>query len=306
MNLRTRAGAWGGALALTAGLAGILVAAPTPAAHAAAPTTAALATQHPAMRQALAIGDSSHWVATLQADLQILGYPSVGPVDGIFGPKTQAGVEAFQRENGLAVTGRTNEATWQDILAGFHLTPYLPHTGDRDDSGATTVAPTPKTSAPSSAAGQSQKTGDADGAAGTGSGAKSGTTSTGSGTGTTRNASGTPTSIDGYPVVAVYHMKATAYGPSLRDNYPFGPVDAFGQPLKTGMIAVDPSVIPLKSRVYVQGYTDSVLPTGGFLGRAMDTGGAIKGNRIDIFMNQNPQTVSNFGIEPVTVYVLGN
>lgn len=111
--------------------------------------------------------------------------------------------------------------------------------------------------------------------------------------------------IDGYPVIAVYQVRATAYGPSLKDNYPFGPVDAFGQPLQAGMIAVDPSLIPLKSRVYVKGYTDHNLPTGGFLGRAMDTGGAIKGHRIDIFMNASPQTVSNFGIEPVTVYVLG-
>ncbi len=100
-------------------------------------------------------------------------------------------------------------------------------------------------------------------------------------------------------------MQATAYGPSLQDNYPYGPVDAFGQPLKPGMVAVDPSLIPLKSYVYVKGYTDTHLPSGGFLGRAMDTGGAIKGHRVDIFMNANSQTVSNFGIEPVTVYVLG-
>lgn len=113
-----------------------------------------------------------------------------------------------------------------------------------------------------------------------------------------------PTMIAGHRVVAVYHMRATAYGPSLRDNYPYGPVDAFGQPLKPGMVAVDPSVIPLRSLVYVTGYTDPNLPAGGFLGQAMDTGGAIKGNRIDIFMNADAQTVSNFGIEPVTVYVL--
>ncbi len=117
--------------------------------------------------------------------------------------------------------------------------------------------------------------------------------------------SGKTKTIDGRPVIAVYHMRATAYGPSLKDNYPYGPVDAFGQPLARGMVAVDPRLIPLKSYVYVKGYTDPRLPQGGFLGRAMDTGGAIKGHRIDIFMNANSQTVSNFGIEPVTVYVLG-
>lgn len=111
--------------------------------------------------------------------------------------------------------------------------------------------------------------------------------------------------IDGRPVLKTYKMIATAYGPSLKNNYPYGPVDAFGQPLQAGMIAVDPSVIPLKSTVYVKGYQDAYLPSTGFVGHAMDTGGAIKGNRIDVFMNHNPQIVSNFGIQPVTVYLLG-
>lgn len=112
--------------------------------------------------------------------------------------------------------------------------------------------------------------------------------------------------IDGHPVLRVLHLIATAYGPSLKDNYPYGPVDYYGQPLQSGMVAVDPRVIPLKTPVYVQGYHDASLPQGGFLGRAMDTGGAIQGPRIDIYMNANPQTVSNFGVQPVTVYVLGN
>jgi 3D (Asp-Asp-Asp) domain-containing protein len=117
---------------------------------------------------------------------------------------------------------------------------------------------------------------------------------------------GTGQTIDGRPVLKVIHMIATAYGPSLQDNYPYGPVDAFGQPLQAGMVAVDPSIIPLHTYVWVTGYTDPNLPQGGFLGHAMDTGGAIQGNRMDIFMNANAETVSNFGIEPITVYVLGN
>lgn len=117
-------------------------------------------------------------------------------------------------------------------------------------------------------------------------------------------ASSNPKTIDGHKILHVYHMIATAYGPSLQDNYPYGPVDAFGKPLKPGMIAVDPSIIPLKSRVYVQGYHDAYLPHGGFAGRALDTGGAIKGMRIDIFMNAGAGTVSNFGVQPVTVDVL--
>ncbi len=67
---------------------------------------------------------------------------------------------------------------------------------------------------------------------------------------------------------------------------------------------MDPSIIPLKSQVYVKGYHDATLPKGGFAGQAMDTGGAIKGMRIDVFMNAGAGTVSNFGEQPVTVDVL--
>lgn len=134
----------------------------------------------------------------------------------------------------------------------------------------------------------------------------SGTTSPGSTPKSTQPVvNGSTKTIAGRPVIAVYHMKATAYGPSLKDNYPYGPTNYFGQPLSSGTVAVDPSVIPLKSTLYVTGYHDAYLPQGGFVGKALDTGGAIKGNRIDIFMNQGAGAVSNFGIQPVTVYVLG-
>ncbi len=219
--------------------------------------------QHPAMSQWLQMGSTGHWVMTLQADLRLLGYTSVGPVDGIFGPLTQGAVEQFQSDHGLTVNGISTPATWQAILTGLQVLV---------NSSASSTSPT----------------------------------GSGSTTGGSMSNPGSQKTIDGYPVIAVYHVKATAYGPSLQDNYPYGPVDAFGQPLEPGMVAVDPSLIPLKSRVYVTGYTDPNLPPGGFLGRAMDTGGAIKGYRIDVYMDANAQTVSNFGIEPVTVYVLGN
>lgn len=45
-------------------------------------------------------------------------------------------------------------------------------------------------------------------------------------------------------------------------------------------IAVDPSVIPLGSKVYVDGYGYAI---------AADTGGAIKGNRIDIYLNSSSE-----------------
>ena len=67
-------------------------------------------------------------------------------------------------------------------------------------------------------------------------------------------------------VVLVY----TATGINLRSN----------PNLK--VIAVDPSVIPLGSKVWVEGYGYAV---------AGDTGGAIKGNKIDLFMPTTDQGI---------------
>lgn len=59
-------------------------------------------------------------------------------------------------------------------------------------------------------------------------------------------------------------------------------------------IAVDPRVIPLGSRVYVEGYGYAI---------ASDTGSAIKGNIIDLFFNSQSEALS-WGRRAVTVYIL--
>lgn len=50
-----------------------------------------------------------------------------------------------------------------------------------------------------------------------------------------------------------------------------------------GTIAVDPRVIPLGSLVYVEGYGEAI---------AADTGGAIKGNIIDIFVDSHEEAIT--------------
>lgn len=59
-------------------------------------------------------------------------------------------------------------------------------------------------------------------------------------------------------------------------------------------IAVDPSFIPLGSKVYVEGYGYAI---------ASDTGGAIKGNIIDLFLNSSSECKS-WGRRPVTVLIV--
>jgi 3D (Asp-Asp-Asp) domain-containing protein len=60
------------------------------------------------------------------------------------------------------------------------------------------------------------------------------------------------------------------------------------------VIAVDPNVIPLGSKVYVEGYGYAT---------AEDTGGAIQGNRIDVFIPSKDQAV-DFGRKTVNVKIL--
>lgn len=86
-------------------------------------------------------------------------------------------------------------------------------------------------------------------------------------------------------------MKASAY--SAYDpgngNYTYG-----GNLLRKGLVAVDPAVIPLGTRLFVPGYGYAV---------ADDIGGAIKGNRIDLAFDSHGEAL-NFGVQRVTVYVL--
>ncbi|PYE92221.1 3D domain-containing protein [Bacillus sp. 196mf] len=60
------------------------------------------------------------------------------------------------------------------------------------------------------------------------------------------------------------------------------------------LIAVDPSVIPLGSRVYVEGYGEAI---------AADTGGAIKGHKIDVLMPDKASS-SKWGRKNVKLTIL--
>ena len=86
-------------------------------------------------------------------------------------------------------------------------------------------------------------------------------------------------------------MEATAYIPS--DGGGSG-ITATGMVAQHGVIAVDPQVIPLGTRVYIPGYGVAI---------AADTGGAIRGNRIDLCMNTYREAI-NFGRGDVEVYIL--
>ncbi len=84
-----------------------------------------------------------------------------------------------------------------------------------------------------------------------------------------------------------HFMQATAY------TYT-GSHTATGNHPAVGMVAVDPTVIPLGSKMYIEGY--------GYAWAA-DTGGAIKGNIVDVFLEDQSQCVK-WGRKTVKVYIL--
>ncbi|MEI7833712.1 MAG: 3D domain-containing protein [bacterium] len=88
---------------------------------------------------------------------------------------------------------------------------------------------------------------------------------------------GTQPSRSGANVRKVLYMEATAYTP--WDPGCYGKT-CTGDIARRGVIAVDPRVIPLGTRVYVEGYGMAV---------ALDTGGAIKGNIIDVCVDTNAE-----------------
>lgn len=90
-------------------------------------------------------------------------------------------------------------------------------------------------------------------------------------------------------------VMATAYCPCSKCCGPYANgYTHTGVPAKRGVIAVDPRVIPLGTRVYVDGY--------GF-GVAADTGSAIKGQRIDVCFDTHEEALA-WGIRKVKVFIL--
>lgn len=86
-------------------------------------------------------------------------------------------------------------------------------------------------------------------------------------------------------------MEATAYLPTDGDG---AGITATGAIARRGIVAVDPNVIPLGTRVYIPGYGTAI---------AADTGGAIRGNKIDLCMESYGEAM-NFGRQSVEVYIL--
>lgn len=98
---------------------------------------------------------------------------------------------------------------------------------------------------------------------------------------------------------------ATAYDLSYEScgkhpGDPYYGITASGMKAGPGVIAVDPSVIPLGTKLYVEA-PDGSWSYGYCV--AGDTGSGVYGNRVDLFFNTR-QEVRNFGRRTANVYIL--
>lgn len=88
-------------------------------------------------------------------------------------------------------------------------------------------------------------------------------------------------------------FEATAYTDNAQSQGKWVGQTATGMKPQVGVIAVDPRVIPLGTKLYVEGYGNAI---------AGDTGGAIKGKRVDLFFNTQKEC-TNYGRRSVKVWV---
>ena len=84
-------------------------------------------------------------------------------------------------------------------------------------------------------------------------------------------------------------MESTAYS-----AYETSGITATGEAVRHGIAAVDPNMIPLGSKLYVEGYGHAL---------AADVGGAIQGNRIDLGFDSYQEAL-DWGRRDVKVHVL--
>lgn len=103
---------------------------------------------------------------------------------------------------------------------------------------------------------------------------------------------------DGTAYSNVIVMSSTVYNNSPEQNGGWT-TTASGTPLRRGVVAVDPKLIPLGTRVYVESL-DGSADYGYAI--AEDTGGSIKGKKIDLCVGDG--STKGYGRRNVRVYIL--
>lgn len=236
------------------------------------------------------VGDSGSAVESIQRKLKRLDYLD-GGADGIYGGQTAMAVRAFQRDEGLKVTGDVDHKTLVTLNAA-----YEDQTGEFTlsvgDSGNKVIRLQNKLLL------HGYNPGVADGVYGEGTAeavrrlqAEENLSRTGIADGDVWDRLDSAPRFTGR-YQKVFHMKSTAYAP--MDGNGDGRT-ALGGYAGKGHAAVDPNVIPLGSIVYIEGYGYAICD---------DIGGAIKGMVIDVGVDNLQQAYEWGSKSRVNVYLI--
>lgn len=270
----------------------------------------------PMNKEPLKKGDREDGVKHVQELLMKTGYLS-GQADGLYGEYTEYAVQIFQDHAGLPVTGRVDDATlkaleekgrYEKVENGKEKKDIVAKRGDKGeavrniqhllisqgyliDSADGTYGNNTEYAVKSFQKEQGiSVTGKVDGVtlAAIRENNKRFTVSAGQekkgqGAGSGQEA---PSRY-----IRVILMMSTAYSTEDPGSSLY---TARGHRLRRGYVAVDPKVIPLGTNLYVEGYGYAV---------ADDTGGLIKGNRIDLAVDSYAEAIA-YGVKDVQVYVL--
>ncbi|MFC6387138.1 peptidoglycan-binding protein [Sporolactobacillus kofuensis] len=204
-------------------------------------------------------GSKGTQVAYLQEMLKEIGFNGL-PVDGYFGAQTENSIFAFQRVTGIQVDGIVGQQTWAQIEERLKNPKPLP---EKVSSASMATQVNERQNQPGN--NQPEKS-----------------------TRVIRK-------METVSAVREFYANSTAYTAHCTgcSGTTATGIDLIRNP-NAKVIAVDPSVIPLGTRLYVEGYGYAV---------AGDTGGAIKGRKIDVFFNNNTDALQ-WGRRTVKVKVL--
>ena len=108
------------------------------------------------------------------------------------------------------------------------------------------------------------------------------------------------TSTNALKVKNIIQCTATAYTATPNGRGGFIERTASGRPASYGVVAVDPRVIPLGTKLYIESLDGSWAYGFAIAG---DTGGAIKGKKVDLFFNTYNECIQ-YGRRQIKVYIL--
>jgi len=240
-------------------------------------------------------GDKGKVVLNLQKDLKQLGHYR-SSLDGLFGPLTHQAVKDFQRDEDIAVDGLAGPQTYGTLHEVIRSNRGVKPSTNQSSSSEKTNNTEPVESdesdeTPSSADIESSTETEVEEVEPEETNKEESDSTESTSDNNESNNSGGSSSSNG----KVMTMEATAYTAYCQgcSGITYTGLDLRNNPHKK-VIAVDPNVIPLGTKVFVEGYGEAI---------AGDIGGAIKGHKIDLFM-PNREDALNFGRRNVEITVL--